>query len=108
MVFNSIIIFVLVIVLMAFAVFIGLALGNVFARDKPVTNKEVCDFIKCNEDMTKWIKEQRGDIEKSSKQFAGCKACPERSYSQLTNEVQKYNVWKAYKSAEEAIQAINL
>ena len=108
MVFNPIIILCLVIALMAVAVFIGLSLGNVFAKDKPVTNKDVCDFAKCNEQLTNWIKEQRGDIENSSKQFPGCKACPERSYSQLTNEVQKYNVWKAYKSAEEAIQAIIL
>ncbi len=105
---NPLLIFILVLILMAFAVFIGLALGNVFAKDKPAKKNDVCDFAKCNAELTNWIKEQRGDIDNSSKQFAGCKACPERSYSQLTNEVQKYKLWNKYKTPEEAMQAIVL
>ncbi len=105
---NTVLIFLLVVILMGFAVFIGLALGNVFAKDKPVKKDVVCDFAKCNAELTNWIKEQRGDIDNSSKKFVGCSACPERSYSQLTNEVKKYKLWKAYKTPEEAIQAIVL
>ena len=105
---SPIVIFILVVILMALAVFIGLALGNVFAKDKPAKKNDVCDFAKCNAELTNWLKEQRGDIDNSSKQFAGCNACPERSYSQLTNEVQKYKVWKTYKTPEDAIQAVLL
>jgi hypothetical protein len=105
---SPILIFFLVVVLMVFAVFIGLALGNVFAKNKPVQKDDVCDFAKCNEELSNWVIQQKGDIDNSSKQFAGCKACPERSYSQLTNEVQKYKLWKEYKTPEDAIQAMVL
>lgn len=106
MLLNPFALFFLIIVLMALAVFIGLALGNVFAKSKPVLKSDVCDFSKCNERLSNWIMQQRGDIDNSSKRFVECKACPERSYSQLTNEVQKYKIWKRYKTPEEAVQAI--
>jgi hypothetical protein len=91
---------------MVLAVFIGLALGNVFTKSNHVSQGVVCDFPKCNEQLSDWIKQQRGDIDNSSKQFAACNACPERSYSQLTNEVQKYKTWKRYNTPEEAMQVI--
>jgi cell shape-determining protein MreC len=106
MLLNPFILFFLIVVLMALAVLIGLSLGNVFTKTNTASKDVVCDFTKCNEQLSNWIKQQRGDIHNSSKQFAECKACPERSYSQLTNEVQKYKMWKRYKTPEEAIHVI--
>lgn len=103
---NPFILLFLIIVLIGLAIFIGLALGNVFTKTTKVSNEDICDYAKCNEKLSNWIKEQKGDIYNSSKKFTECKACPERFYSQLTNEVQKYKKWKHYKTPEEAIQAI--
>jgi cell shape-determining protein MreC len=105
---NPFILLLLVIILMAIAVFIGLALGNVFTKDKPMPKTYTCDYEKCNEQLTNWIKDQRGDFDNSTKQIAECRACPERAYSQLTNEVRKYSEWKSYDTPEAAVQAIIL
>jgi uncharacterized protein (UPF0333 family) len=104
--YNAILVFILVVCVIGFATFVGLALGKVFAKQKPFIKS--CSYDKCNENVSVWMKEQRGDIDNTTKQFPECTACPERSYSQITNEVKKFGVWKAYKTPEEAIQAIIL
>jgi hypothetical protein len=105
---DALITLLLIIALLAVAVFIGLALGNVFAKNKPVPKNYECDYNKCNEQLTNWVKKQQGDLDNSTNKIQECRTCPSRSYSQITNEVKKYGAWKAYKTTEDAMQAIIL
>lgn len=98
------ILFFIALVLVVIAIFVGLTLGNVFSKQTVVTKQ--CDFEKCNATLTEWIKKQNGDIDNSAKEFIECQNCPERYYSQITNEVKKYDTWIQLPNIDETIKAI--
>ncbi len=104
---NAFITFLFIVCGFVVSVFIGLALGNIFARQR-VKKESVCDFVACNEQLVKWVNDQQGDLDSSSAKISQCASCPERAYSQITNEIKKYGMWKAYKTKEEASQAITI